>query len=221
MRQVCTGANSTGVDPYQILVIGFPANATASGSTSTCPRTRTACPWQPSAVLRRAISVQVGLVAGALPGRIKVAIEDNGAGVTFTGVPVTGGTLQGHPERYRRDGRRRRLLERHDGLRQTPATCSRPSPPRAATRSCSTAPAIRSTRRAGRCARSPTSPAPTVAVTRSSALLWGRGLGPVLNSGNLPELLRHLGGHAARGGRGRTAAAAVSRRSTPVRSTQP
>src|SRR4029077_16586733 len=31
--QICTGANSTGVDSYQILVIGFPANATASSST--------------------------------------------------------------------------------------------------------------------------------------------------------------------------------------------
>jgi len=43
------------------------------------------------------ITVQVGLVGGAAPTRIKVAIDDDGAGSTFTGVPVTGGTLQGHP----------------------------------------------------------------------------------------------------------------------------
>ena len=31
------------------------------------------------------------------PTRIKLAVDDDGAGSTFTGVPVTGGTLQGHP----------------------------------------------------------------------------------------------------------------------------
>ncbi|HUL19684.1 MAG TPA: S8 family serine peptidase, partial [Steroidobacteraceae bacterium] len=88
--QVCTGANSTGVDPYQVLVIGYPANATTG---STCPPglTSTVC----SAA--QTITVQVGLVGGVAPTRIKVAVDDDGAGSTFTGVPVTGGTLQGHP----------------------------------------------------------------------------------------------------------------------------
>jgi hypothetical protein len=89
--QVCTGANSAGVDPYQILIIGFPANATTG---STCPTgiTATVC----SAA--QTINVQVGLVSGAAPGRIKLAVDDNGAGVSYPG-PITpsGGTLQGHP----------------------------------------------------------------------------------------------------------------------------
>jgi hypothetical protein len=88
--QVCTGANSTGVDPYQVLVIGYPANAT-TGSPCPAGLTATVC----SAA--QTITVQVGLVAGAAPTRIKVAIDDDGAGSTFTGIPVTGGTLQGHP----------------------------------------------------------------------------------------------------------------------------
>ena len=88
--QVCTGANSTGVDPYQVLVIGYPANAT-TGSTCPAGLTATVC----SAAQN--ITIQVGLVAGAAPTRIKVAVDDDGAGSTFAGVPVTGGTLQGHP----------------------------------------------------------------------------------------------------------------------------
>ena len=88
--QVCSGANSVGVDPYQVLVIGYPANAT-TGSPCPAGNTATVCSAAQS------ITVQVGLVAGAAPTRIKVALDDDGAGSTFTGVPVTGGTLQGHP----------------------------------------------------------------------------------------------------------------------------
>ena len=95
--QICTGANSTGVDSYQILVIGFPANATASGSTTTCPNDQNGVPLATVCSAPQSITVQVGLVAGTAPTRIKVAIDDDGAGSTFTGVPVTGGTLQGHP----------------------------------------------------------------------------------------------------------------------------
>jgi len=91
-QQACTAANSPGVDSYQILVIGFPADA-SSGS---------ACPSQlaPATVCSAAqtIQIQIGLAGGTTPGRIKLAIEDNGAGVTFPGpIPVEGATLQGHP----------------------------------------------------------------------------------------------------------------------------
>jgi hypothetical protein len=89
--QVCSGANSTGVDPYQILIIGFPANATMG---SPCPAgiTATVC----SAA--QTIYVQVGLAGGTTPGRTKVVVDDNGAGVSYPG-PITpaGGTLRGHP----------------------------------------------------------------------------------------------------------------------------
>ena len=60
--QVCTGANSTGVDPYQILVIGFPANATANGST-TCPNDQNGVPLATVCSAAQSITVQVG------PGR--------------------------------------------------------------------------------------------------------------------------------------------------------
>jgi hypothetical protein len=91
--QVCTGANSTGVDPYQILIIGFPASATAG---SICPSqspgfTPTVCSAS------QTIQVQVGLVGGTPPGRIKLAVDDDGAGVTYPGaIKLTGATLQGH-----------------------------------------------------------------------------------------------------------------------------
>jgi subtilisin family serine protease len=93
--QVCTGANNTGVDPYQILVIGYPANATAPNGT-TCVGSlqglATICSPEQD------IQVRVGLVGGTTPGRIKLAIEDNGAGITFPGaIQPSGGTLQGHP----------------------------------------------------------------------------------------------------------------------------
>jgi hypothetical protein len=89
--QVCSGANSTGVDPYQILIIGFPANATTG---SACPAGFTASFCSAS----QTIDVQVGLAGGLAPGRIKVVIEDNGAGVTYPGsITPAGGTLRGHP----------------------------------------------------------------------------------------------------------------------------
>jgi hypothetical protein len=93
--QLCSGANATGVDPYQILVVGFPANAAAPNGT-TCQGSlqglATICSPEQD------IQVQVGLVAGTTPGRIKLAIEDNGAGVTYPGaIQPSAATLQGHP----------------------------------------------------------------------------------------------------------------------------
>ncbi|MBS0578996.1 MAG: S8 family serine peptidase [Proteobacteria bacterium] len=90
--QICTGANNTGVDPYQILIIGYPANATPN--LNNCPTGYTAH----SCSTQQTIKIQVGHVAGRTPTRVKVAIDDNGAGVTYSGtVAATGGTLQGHP----------------------------------------------------------------------------------------------------------------------------
>ena len=93
--QMCTGPNSTGVDPYQILVIGFPANAAAPNGAACAGNLQglaTLCSPEQD------IQVQVGLYGGTAPGRIKLAIEDNDAGVTYPGaIQPSGATLQGHP----------------------------------------------------------------------------------------------------------------------------
>jgi len=62
----------------QIMIIDNPANATANSKQET-------------------LNIEVGLVSGATPGRIKVAVEDDGAGSTITQFATNGGTLQGHP----------------------------------------------------------------------------------------------------------------------------
>jgi hypothetical protein len=77
----CTGANTTGADPYQVMIVANPANA--SGNTAA-----------------EALNIVVGLADGtAAPGRIKVAVEDDGAGSTINAFPgiSAGATLQGHP----------------------------------------------------------------------------------------------------------------------------
>jgi Subtilase family len=92
--QVCTGTNSTGVDPYQILVVGYPASATNGG---TCPSDY-GLPAGATCSASQNITIQVGLVGTTTPHRIKLVVEDNGAGVTYPGPIVpAGGTLQGHP----------------------------------------------------------------------------------------------------------------------------
>jgi len=76
----CTGANATGVDPYQILIIANPANATANTPTET-------------------LNLVIGLANGTpAPGRVKVVVETDGQ----TDAPITefatdSPTLQGHP----------------------------------------------------------------------------------------------------------------------------
>jgi len=76
----CTGANATGVDPYQVLIIANPANATANTPMET-------------------LSLVIGLANGtAPPGRVKVVVETDGQ----TDAPITefatdSPTLQGHP----------------------------------------------------------------------------------------------------------------------------
>jgi len=76
----CTGANSTGVDPVQILIVDNPANAA-------------------TATAAEAVTIQVGLAGNtAAPGRIKLAVEGGGLPITFGGnVQTASPTLQGHP----------------------------------------------------------------------------------------------------------------------------
>ncbi len=75
----CSGVNALGSDPYQILILGNPANA--SGNTAA-----------------EALNIVVGVANGTpFPGRIKVAVEDDGAGSTIDAFQTNSATLQGHP----------------------------------------------------------------------------------------------------------------------------
>jgi hypothetical protein len=77
----CSGPNQSGVDSYQVMIVGNPANA----SGNTAPET---------------LNIVVGLAGGtAAPAHIKVAVEDDGAGSTINAFPgnSAGATLQGHP----------------------------------------------------------------------------------------------------------------------------
>jgi hypothetical protein len=78
----CTGANAIGVDPYQILIIGNPANA--AGNTA-----------------QQTLNIMVGLASNAdgaiTPGRIIVSVEDDGLGSTIDSFATASATIQGHP----------------------------------------------------------------------------------------------------------------------------
>lgn len=75
----CSGPNAVGSDSYQVMVIANPA----VGSNNTEPTT---------------IDIQIGLVNGTkAPGRILVAVEDDGQGSTINKFSPKGPTLQGHP----------------------------------------------------------------------------------------------------------------------------
>ena len=75
----CSGPNAVGADPYQIMIIANPANA--AGDT------------QP-----QNLTIAVGLAHGTTPpGRILLAVEDDGLGSTITQFANDGPTLQGHP----------------------------------------------------------------------------------------------------------------------------
>ena len=74
----CTGPNTTGVDPYQIMIISNPANAAAYSQ-------------------QQSLNVVVGLAGGTKgPGRIIVAVEDDGLGSTIDSFATHSATLQGH-----------------------------------------------------------------------------------------------------------------------------
>jgi hypothetical protein len=78
----CTGPATVGSDPYQIMIIGNPANA--SGNTA-----------------QQSLNIVVGLATNAkgttVPGRIIVAVEDDGLGSTIDAFATNSGTIQGHP----------------------------------------------------------------------------------------------------------------------------
>jgi hypothetical protein len=74
----CSGANSLGADPVQVLLIANPAtNANPSSAEN--------------------IGIVVGLAGGTTPGRIKVVVEDDGLGSTITSFATNSATIQGHP----------------------------------------------------------------------------------------------------------------------------
>jgi len=75
----CSGASTVGQDPVQIMIIDNPANATQNSSQET-------------------LNIVVGVANGTIPpGRIKVVVEDDGAGSRITQFATNSGTLQGHP----------------------------------------------------------------------------------------------------------------------------
>jgi hypothetical protein len=75
----CSLANATGVDSYQVMIVGNPANATGNTAMEN-------------------LNIVVGLANGtAAPGRIKVLVEDDGAGSTINDFQTNSATLQGHP----------------------------------------------------------------------------------------------------------------------------
>jgi hypothetical protein len=75
----CSGPNDVGKDPYQVMLIANPA----VGSNNTAQQN---------------INIQIGLAGGTKPpGRILVAVEDDGQGSTINAFLPNGPTLQGHP----------------------------------------------------------------------------------------------------------------------------
>jgi hypothetical protein len=80
----CSLANATGVDPYQIMIVSNPANAAGNS-------------------LPQNLTIEIGLVvpAGSTytsvePGRVIIAVEDDGLGSTITSFATNSATLQGH-----------------------------------------------------------------------------------------------------------------------------
>jgi hypothetical protein len=75
----CSGPSTVGQDPVQVMIIDNPANNPNNSSQET-------------------LNIVVGAVNGTtLPGRIKVVVEDDGAGSQITQFETNSGTLQGHP----------------------------------------------------------------------------------------------------------------------------
>lgn len=74
----CTGPNALGADPVQILIVANPANSSGNSQQEN-------------------LTIYVGLVSGTTPGRIKVVVEDDGAGSTINSFATNSGTIQGHP----------------------------------------------------------------------------------------------------------------------------
>jgi Subtilase family len=83
--QTCTGPNTKGGDPVQVMLVYNPANKCANNATCNSPATT--------------LNIVVGLVNGGTTpvGRIKVVVEDDGAGSKITQFATNSGTVQGHP----------------------------------------------------------------------------------------------------------------------------
>jgi hypothetical protein len=80
---MCTGPNAIGVDPVQVMFVYNPANACANNASCNSPATT--------------LNIVVGLAGGTAPGRIKIVVEDDGAGSRIMSYETNSGTLQGHP----------------------------------------------------------------------------------------------------------------------------
>jgi hypothetical protein len=75
----CSGPNALATDSYQVMIIGNPA--TSTGNTT-----------------QENLNIVVGLANGTVaPGRIKISVEDDGAGSTINAYQTNSATLQGHP----------------------------------------------------------------------------------------------------------------------------
>jgi hypothetical protein len=76
----CTGPNSLGSDPYQVLIVGNPAT---NSNNSTA----------------QALNIIVGLAGGTpAPGRVKVAVLGDGVnGLSINAFATNSPTIQGHP----------------------------------------------------------------------------------------------------------------------------
>lgn len=73
----CAGYNAVGADPVVGLAFGNPANS--GGSTQAVT-----------------IGLQISLVSGVAPGRVKLLVSDNGIGATINTYATNTATLQGH-----------------------------------------------------------------------------------------------------------------------------
>jgi hypothetical protein len=74
----CTGPNALGTDPYQILIIANPANATSNTA-------------------QQSLQFSLGLANGtAAPGRVILTVADDGLGSTITQFATNSPTVQGH-----------------------------------------------------------------------------------------------------------------------------
>jgi subtilisin family serine protease len=74
----CSGPNTLGHDPVQLMIIANPANAAGNSS-------------------QESLNIVVGLAGGTTPGRIKVAVEGDGLPLTINQFATNSATIQGHP----------------------------------------------------------------------------------------------------------------------------
>jgi hypothetical protein len=82
-QATCSGPSTLGQDPVQVMIIDNPANANFGTKSNNSSQEK--------------LNIVVGLKSGTTPGRIKVVVEDDGAGSTIDQFATNSGTLQGHP----------------------------------------------------------------------------------------------------------------------------